>query len=130
MERNIACQKINVSKDGRKYVHMARIVYKSRKMCLIEIDMHLKRAIVDCICSGAITSTGKLLDYPSIFFSSGSNSYYNGKRVRNGKVVGAIYFLEMDEWDIYGAWEHGRYTLSVLFSKRQKSRGAEHLCQH
>jgi len=103
--------------SGRRYVNGIHTVYRSALAAIVEIDMHLKRADVDCI------GTGTIDDYPfiwCIWFCNSDESFFKGKRIT--KAHGEIYFPEFttqDGWRIHSACRTGRYTLGVTFVRQE-----------
>jgi len=103
--------------SGRRYVHCAYAVYRSSLAAIVEIDMRLKRADVECV---GISSVDYDMDACCLWFTNSDDSFFKGKKIK--RAHGEIYFPEFgvrNGWSIHSACRTGRYTLGVTFIRQE-----------
>lgn len=99
---------------GRKYVGFCRVRHQTKSVALLDIDMKLKRAVVD--------GHGSAGSAPEIMLSAGEDSYFRGRRC----VVGVDIWIGLPAykgWTVYSVARTGKYVVSVvLISKAVAAR--------
>lgn len=105
-------EKVRISiASGSQYVDYAYYKFKSEDLVIVEIAMHLKRA--------ETCGHGDRDAMPEVYICEGEDSYLNGDRVTDANA--AVAFPDFKGWNIYSSCRIGRYALSVVLTKQEKT---------